>query len=205
MNKPIVTILLGTKFGRNGFPLRLITTTNASSCSSCGGQHRSFSLSNDKNTALLLLGKPGGGKGTISGKILKDFPSFHHFSSGDVLRQHVRNQTEIGKAAKNHMDAGNLVPDELMIRLVLEDCAAIATNNFLLDGFPRTIQQATALDRQLNVDLVINLDIPTETIVERISDRYVTGRRVFCNASPIFFNLLTFPSLFSQMDPCSLG
>ena len=90
-----------------------------------------------------------------------------------LLRQHVRNQTDLGKEAKKHMDAGHLVPDDLMITLVLQDAMddVHAKGHLLLDGFPRTIQQAVALDRALNVDLVINLDIPTETIVERISDR----------------------------------
>lgn len=123
---------------------------------------------------LLILGKPGGGKGTISGKILKDFPMFH-LSTGDVLRQHVRDKTEIGLEAKKHMDQGTLVPDSLMIKLVMNDAAAVIRGggSLLLDGFPRTIDQAIALDKSLNVDLVINLDIPTETIVERISDRWI--------------------------------
>ena len=74
------------------------------------------------------------------------------------------------------MDSGNLVPDELMIRLVMEDAsnAMKEGDSILLDGFPRTITQAKALDDVINVDLVINLDIPSKTIVDRISDRYVT-------------------------------
>ena len=144
---------------------------------------------------ILILGKPGGGKGTISGKILKvslvdmvlhfnpqqsnvvsvaqDFPRLHHVSTGDLLRQHVRSETDIGKEAKKYMDEGKLVPDELMVNLVMEDATPFLEEgrSLLLDGFPRTIQQAQALDNVANVDLVINLVIPTETIVERIADR----------------------------------
>lgn len=128
-----------------------------------------------KTHSLLILGKPGGGKGTISGKILSDFPQFRHVSTGDELRQHVRNQTEIGREAKTYMDAGGLVPDKLMIKLVMNDAvdAVKKGQSLLLDGFPRTAAQARALDENLGVDLCINLCVPDETIVERISDRWI--------------------------------
>jgi adenylate kinase family enzyme len=152
---------------------------------------------------ILILGKPGGGKGTISGKILEvglerllflppdifclpfshtirtfcvqDFPQLHHLSTGDLLRQHVREKTTLGIEAKSFMDDGKLVPDSLMIDLVMKDATPILEEgrSLLLDGFPRTIEQAKALDDVVNVDMVINLDIPTETIVARIADRYV--------------------------------
>lgn len=124
---------------------------------------------------MLILGKPGGGKGTISKKILKDFPMFTHFSTGDMLRQHVREKTNIGKEAKKHMDSGRLVPDDLIIELVLNEAQKENEkgNSMLLDGFPRTTVQAQALDKCVNIDLVVNLDIPNETIVERIADRWI--------------------------------
>ncbi|GFH45987.1 nucleoside-triphosphate--adenylate kinase [Chaetoceros tenuissimus] len=124
---------------------------------------------------MLILGKPGGGKGTISKKILKDFPSFTHFSTGDMLRQHVREQTSLGKEAKTHMDSGGLVPDDLIIRLVLDEAEkeAESGNSLLLDGFPRTMEQAKALAESVDVDLVVELDIPNETIVDRIAERWV--------------------------------
>jgi len=124
---------------------------------------------------LLILGKPGGGKGTISKKILKDFPDTEHISTGDILRQHVRNETELGKEAKAYMDRGDLVPDELMISLVLEDSmdAMKCGKHILLDGFPRTIEQAAALDEDIDVEVVVDLNIPTETIVDRIADRWI--------------------------------
>eukprot|EP00560_Eucampia_antarctica_P009785 CAMPEP_0197831742 /NCGR_PEP_ID=MMETSP1437-20131217/11876_1 /TAXON_ID=49252 ORGANISM="Eucampia antarctica, Strain CCMP1452" /NCGR_SAMPLE_ID=MMETSP1437 /ASSEMBLY_ACC=CAM_ASM_001096 /LENGTH=283 /DNA_ID=CAMNT_0043434791 /DNA_START=87 /DNA_END=938 /DNA_ORIENTATION=+ len=135
---------------------------------------------------MLILGKPGGGKGTISGKILKDFPSFQHLSTGDVLRQHVRNQTNIGLEAKKHMDKGSLVPDDLMIRLVMEDVKKCEANGkfLLMDGFPRNLEQAVALDKTLDVDLVVNLNIPTEIIVKRIAERWIhpASGRVYNNS-----------------------
>ena len=87
-------------------------------------------------------------------------------------------QTELGKKAKSYMDDGKLVPDELMIDLVMSDATPHLEEgkSLLLDGFPRTLPQAQALDQVVNVDVVINLDIPTEVIVERIADRYVQDR-----------------------------
>ena len=125
--------------------------------------------------SLLILGKPGGGKGTISGKILKDFPQFRHVSTGDQLRQHVRNETPLGKEAKKFMDEGCLVPDDVMIQMVMGDAVEAIKNgqSLLLDGFPRTMEQAVALDKSLDVDMVINLCIPNDTIISRISDRWI--------------------------------
>lgn len=133
---------------------------------------------------MLILGKPGGGKGTISNKILNDFPMFKHLSTGDLLRQHVRDQTPIGLEAKKHMENGDLVPDDIMIELVLHDAFSNnddydgdddspAPQGLLLDGFPRTMEQAVALDESLQVDLVVDLNVPVDTIVERISDRWI--------------------------------
>jgi len=124
---------------------------------------------------MIILGKPGGGKGTISSKILNDFPNIKHYSTGDSLRQHVRKESEIGKEAKKYMDEGDLVPNDLIIRLVMEDAmeAMDEGKNLLLDGFPRTLEQAAALDENVDIDMVVDLNIPTETIVERIADRWI--------------------------------
>lgn len=159
-----------------------ISTRNT--ISSCSTKMCFFSAMSDEginsnspstqSTFMLILGKPGGGKGTISNKILRDFPRFKHLSTGDILRQHVRNETPIGLQAKKHMERGDLVPDDIMIKLVLCDAAAINDGeNLLLDGFPRTMEQAIALDKSLEVDLVVDLDVPVNTIVERISDRWI--------------------------------
>jgi nucleoside-triphosphate--adenylate kinase len=191
--------------------------------------------------SLLILGKPGGGKGTISGMMLSDFPQFRHVSTGDELRQHVRSGTELGREAKRYMDGtfppsssvagrgsilpsrfeevsfvvftsfaplsrpgkkkthyllprvislderkkttttttttteGCLVPDRVMIDLVMGDAieAIKSGQSLLLDGFPRTMEQAVALDANLDVGLVINLCVPNEVIISRISDRWI--------------------------------
>lgn len=123
----------------------------------------------------LILGKPGGGKGTISGKILQDFPQFHHVSTGDLLRRHVRRESEVGLKAAQYMKEGKLVPDELMISLVVDESTPFLEKgeSLLLDGFPRTVGQAQALERSVHVDIVINLDIPNDTIIERLTDRWI--------------------------------
>ena len=122
--------------------------------------------------SALIMGPPGGGKGTISKKILRDF-SFSHLSTGDVLRAHVREGTPIGEEASAYMKRGELVPDDLMIRLVLLELERGGVDQLLLDGFPRTTPQAVELSNFLKVDMAINLNVPTETIVERISNRWL--------------------------------
>lgn len=129
----------------------------------------------EESRFALILGKPGGGKGTISGKILKDFPQFHHISTGDLLRSHVRNETKLGLEAAQYMKEGKLVPDELMIDLVVEESTPFLEKgeSLLLDGFPRTVGQAEALENSVHVDMVVNLDIPNDTIIERLTDRWI--------------------------------
>jgi adenylate kinase family enzyme len=104
---------------------------------------------------------------------LQDFPQFHHISTGDVLREHVRAQTKIGKEASKYMNEGKLVPDDLIIGLVMEEATPNLEQgkSLLLDGFPRNVYQAQHLEEVVHVDLVINLDIPTDVIVDRIADR----------------------------------
>jgi adenylate kinase family enzyme len=106
---------------------------------------------------------------------MQDFPVFQHLSSGDILRQHVLDETPLGLEAKKYMDKGKLVPDEVMIDLVMADATPALEDGraLLLDGFPRTLKQAIALENVTHIGLVVNLDIPTETIVDRIADRYV--------------------------------
>ena len=126
---------------------------------------------------LVLLGPPGAGKGTQAERI-RDRYGLAHLSTGDMLREAVAAGTGIGREAKSIMDAGQLVPDELIVRLVearisQPDCA----KGFLLDGFPRTLVQAEALDRLLaergtRLDAVIEFAVDDEALVERISGRF---------------------------------
>lgn len=132
---------------------------------------RKFSSQLGKTNAL-LLGPPGGGKGTIAGKLMRDF-RFEHISTGDILRKHIRDGTELGKKVSGIMESGGLVPDEDVIELVLESTKGMS-ENLLLDGFPRTARQAELLHSSpVNVDAVIMLDVPHSVIVKRIAQRWV--------------------------------
>ncbi|MDD1768203.1 MAG: adenylate kinase [Methanomassiliicoccales archaeon] len=120
-------------------------------------------------TRLVLLGPPGSGKGTQTERLCKEF-GFTHISTGDLLREAVRNGTTLGIKAKKFMEAGDLVPDDLVIELVrlkLDNCP----KGFVLDGFPRTVEQAKALQRICDVDAAINLEVNEEDIVGRMINR----------------------------------
>lgn len=122
---------------------------------------------------IVLLGAPGAGKGTQAVLISKEL-SIPHISTGDIFRNNIKEQTELGKLAKTFMDAGELVPDELVIGLVKSRLdEADAQNGYVLDGFPRTINQAKELDKVACIDVVINLIAPYDIIIERISGRRV--------------------------------
>lgn len=120
---------------------------------------------------LIFLGPPGAGKGTQAVKIASKF-DIAHISTGDMLRAEMREGTELGKAAKSLMDRGELVPDDVILGMVKNriqqpDCK----NGFLFDGFPRTIAQAEALESISPIDAVINLEVPVERLIQRISGR----------------------------------
>jgi adenylate kinase len=127
---------------------------------------------------LILLGPPGAGKGTQADRLQEDFP-LAYIATGDMLRQAVKDETDLGKEAKAYMDRGELVPDELIIAVILDRLGEADTSDgFLLDGFPRTDKQAEALDdalrkvdRRLTAALLI--DVPEEDIVRRLSGRRV--------------------------------
>ena len=137
---------------------------------------------------IILLGPPGAGKGTQAEIICKNF-SIPHISTGDMLREAIANETKIGKQAKEIMDAGNLVPDNVIISLVKEriendDCK----NGYLFDGFPRTIPQADALENQeIFMDIVLELTIEDKLIINRMSGRRIhqpTGRSYHLEFNP---------------------
>ncbi|CAO3697114.1 hypothetical protein G6F70_008177 [Rhizopus microsporus] len=126
---------------------------------------------------LLLIGSPGSGKGTQSSRLVKNF-GVTHLSSGDLLRKNIREGTWVGQQAKQYVTDGKLVPDGLLISLVNKELLHIGATNWLLDGFPRTIEQAKQLDTSLRqlmqpLNLVIHLQVPEEVILQRIMDRWV--------------------------------
>jgi adenylate kinase len=128
---------------------------------------------------LILLGPPGAGKGTQAERLTQDFP-LAYIATGDMLRQAVAEGTELGLKAKQYMDAGDLVPDEVIIGVALERVEADdARDGFLLDGFPRTIRQAQALEQEMEqlgrgITAVLLIDVPDEEIVRRVSGRRVS-------------------------------
>ena len=125
---------------------------------------------------IIMLGAPGAGKGTQAKKIAEKY-HIPHMSTGDIVRANIKNGTELGKKAKTYMDQGLLVPDELTVDLVIDrvgqdDCK----DGYILDGFPRTIPQAECLDAALEkrgekVDFAIDVEVPDENIVNRMSGR----------------------------------
>lgn len=135
---------------------------------------------------LVLLGPPGAGKGTQAAKLVEEY-KIVHISTGDIFRKNIKEQTELGKQVKDYLDKGLLVPDELTVNLVWDrldqdDCK----NGFLLDGFPRTIEQANKLqkgleERNIKLDEVINIAVDKEVLVKRLA-----GRRVCTNCGATY-------------------
>ena len=125
---------------------------------------------------IIMLGAPGAGKGTQA-KMIAEKYRIPHISTGDIFRANIKNGTELGKQAKEYMDKGQLVPDELTVKILLdrvaqEDCK----NGYVLDGFPRTIPQAEVLDKALtelgdHIDYAIDVNVPDENIIKRMSGR----------------------------------
>ena len=125
---------------------------------------------------IIMLGAPGAGKGTQA-KLIAEKYQIPHISTGDIFRANIKEGTELGKEAKEYMDRGQLVPDELTVRILLDrvskdDCK----NGYVLDGFPRTIPQAEVLDNEVaklgdKIDFAIDVDVPDENIIRRMSGR----------------------------------
>jgi adenylate kinase len=148
------------------------------------------------------MGPPGGGKGTQCEVLIKEL-NITHISTGDMFRENVKGGTELGKKAKEYMDAGQLVPDEIVVAMVKDrlskpDCAS----GFLLDGFPRTVAQAEALDATLKemgvkLDAVLNIAVPREKLLERL-----TGRRVCRTCGATYHVLFNKPKEEGKCDKC---
>jgi len=149
-----------------------------------------------------MLGAPGAGKGTQA-KLIADKYQIPHISTGDIFRANIKDGTELGMKAKSYMDAGGLVPDELVIDLVVDRLTwEDAKNGYVLDGFPRTIPQAEALTKALaekgeKIDAAIDIDVPDENIINRMG-----GRRacVACGATYHIVNIP--PKVEGKCDKC---
>lgn len=123
---------------------------------------------------IILFGPPGAGKGTFSGQIKKVLPEITHISTGDIFRENLKNETPLGLKAKSYMDKGELVPDEVVIDMVSDrlNKEDVKSNGFILDGFPRTLAQAEALDSITDIDLLLLLDLDRSIITQRILGRF---------------------------------
>ncbi|XP_013414367.1 GTP:AMP phosphotransferase AK3, mitochondrial-like [Lingula anatina] len=120
----------------------------------------------------IIMGAAGSGKGTIANRIVKDF-GLKHLSSGDLLRAQMIAKTAAGMEAKKFIDQGALVPDGLMVELISSELKKMSDVSWLLDGFPRTLYQAEALQEREPVNAVVNLNVPFEIIIGRVKDRWV--------------------------------
>jgi len=151
---------------------------------------------------MILLGPPGSGKGTQAQKLMKKFQT-PQISTGDLFRAAVKNQTRLGKKAKKFMDRGDLVPDQIVVgmaeeRLKQPDCK----KGFILDGFPRTLPQAEALDKMLSrlrmkIDAVLEIEVPDQEVIRRIS-----GRRTCRNCPAMYHIELIKPKVAGKCDQC---
>ncbi|MEM4161408.1 MAG: adenylate kinase [Thermoplasmata archaeon] len=146
---------------------------------------------------LIMLGAPGAGKGTQAQKLAAHL-KIPQISTGDMLRQALAEGTPLGMEARKYMEAGKLVPDAVVVgivkeRLSREDCR----NGFILDGFPRTLEQAKALDGIAKIDYVINIDVPEEILVERI-----TGRRSCRKCGAVYHVKYNPPKTPGRCDVC---
>lgn len=141
---------------------------------------------------IIMLGAPGAGKGTQAHMIAEKY-HLPHVSTGDIFRANIKNGTELGMEAKSYMDRGELVPDELTVRILLDrvaqdDCG----NGYILDGFPRNIPQAEVLEKELEklgdkIDVAIDMEVPDESIIKRMS-----GRRA-CSSCGATYHIVNIP------------
>ena len=151
---------------------------------------------------IILLGPPGAGKGTQAARIASTY-TIPHISTGEILRECVRKETELGREAQAFMDAGNLVPDQLVMRMVGDRLREPdAATGFLFDGFPRTVPQAEALevlldDHDAPLDAVLRLAVPREEVIARL-----TGRRTCGACGRIFHVIFDPPTDEGRCDDC---
>jgi adenylate kinase len=153
-------------------------------------------MKKNKAQGLVLLGPPGAGKGTQAA-LLAERLGLEHISTGEILREEVELGTELGRKAKAYMDRGELVPDALVIEMLRGRLDSSRSRGFILDGFPRTISQAEALERMVRLDRVLNIRLSEEEVVRRLSARRV------CKSCGRNYNLISNPpKVEGRCDAC---
>ena len=151
---------------------------------------------------IIMLGAPGAGKGTQAKRIAKKY-NIPHISTGDIFRANIKEGTELGKKAKEYMDKGELVPDDITIGMLLDRIhKADCKDGFVLDGFPRTIPQAKSLTKALSelgekIDYAVNIDVPDESIITRMS-----GRRACLSCGSTYHIKYSAPKKENICDNC---
>lgn len=151
---------------------------------------------------LILFGAPGAGKGTQSALLVENF-DMRHISTGDLFRKNMKDKTELSKKAKFYIDAGNLVPDGIVIKMVEDALDQLGGQEFILDGFPRTLEQAKALDemlerKKLKIGKVVSLEVPQAVLVSRL-----TGRRVCKGCGAVYHISAKQPKVEGVCDVCN--
>ena len=145
---------------------------------------------------IVIFGPPGSGKGTYASRLAKKL-GIPHISTGDLVRNEIREQTELGKKIANYSNRGLLVPDEMITEILKNRLASEPTTGFILEGYPRTLTQAKELEGITKIDVVLNLDVPDEVIVTRLS------ARLQCKNCGTIFNEVTLkPKLTGKCDKC---
>jgi adenylate kinase len=169
---------------------------------SCGSTTKTAEAAADKarqesQMNFIFLGSPGAGKGTLAKEVSQVY-SIPHISTGDIFRENIKNGTELGKKAKEVIDAGGLVSDDITIALVKERLSKDDTKNgYILDGYPRTIPQAEALEGFAKIDAAVNFDIEDNAVVERL------GGRVCCkDCGQMFHTKFNPPKVSGKCDKC---
>ena len=150
-----------------------------------------------ENMKLVIFGPPGSGKGTYASRLQAKL-NVDVFSTGDILREIMKEVTPLGKKVKGYVEKGQLVPDDVVIQVLKERMSRSSSKNgFILDGFPRTIEQAKALDKLIKIDTVIKLTVPDWIIVERLS-----SRRICKNCGEVYNVRYLRPKMEGRCDKC---
>ncbi|KAI0664771.1 ADK-domain-containing protein [Cubamyces menziesii] len=161
---------------QKAIPFTLNTTRSETAPAHDAAGHQQHG-SDGKVLRMIMFGKPGAGKGTLSGRLVKKY-DIVSMSTGDLLRQHIAEKTEVGLLAESIVASGGLLPDDVMLKVVTSKLDALQNRHWILDGFPRTLGQGKLLDAHLHtkgtpLSLIVNLDVPDDVILGRISDRWV--------------------------------